>query len=266
MNIRQVYRSLRYNIRYLSSSSTIDQNEINLFNKLSTEWWDEIGSFKALHSFNKVRIPFVREGLIQNGSIKSELVNTSKVLNGLKILDVGCGGGLLSEPLSKLGATVTGLDAEVQAVEIAKKHALENHVENVSYIVSSIEDHVIENQEKYDAVVASEVLEHVSDRENFIKICVQCLKPGGSIFFTTLNRTLLADILAIRVAECINLVPKGTHQVEKFTEPHELQRILEKHKCQTTLVHGFKYGVFTNTWSFTSNTSINYGLAALKLE
>lgn len=141
-------------------------------------------------------------------------------------------GGLLSEPLSKLGATVTGLDADAQAIDIAKKHAAENHLKNISYIVSSVEDHVKENEGKYDAVVASEILEHVANRENFLKICVQCLKPGGSIFVTTLNRTLLADILGIRVAECMDLVPKGTHTIEKFTEPHEVQRMLEK--CNST--------------------------------
>ncbi|XP_044747410.1 ubiquinone biosynthesis O-methyltransferase [Coccinella septempunctata] len=260
--------SLRFikNIRYLSSNSSIDQNEIVLFNKLSADWWNETGAFKPLHSFNKIRIPFIRESLVQNGSVKKELINTSNVLKDLYILDVGCGGGLLSEPLSKLGAKVTGLDADTQAVEVAKKHSTESCLENVSYVASSIEDHVVGNKGKYDAVVASEILEHVSNRENFLKMCVECLKPGGSIIITTMNKTLLADILGIRIAECIKLVPRGTHQIEKFTEPHEVQRILEKYKCQTTLVHGFRYSVLTNKWSFSSDTSINYGLSALKLE
>ncbi|KAK9880490.1 hypothetical protein WA026_011731 [Henosepilachna vigintioctopunctata] len=215
---------------YLSrrSFATTDQSEVQFFNKFSSEWWDETGPLKPLHSFNKLRIPFIREGLIQNGSIDKNYINTSTILTGLKIIDVGCGGGILSEPLAKLGAKVTGLDMTDEALKVAKHHAKINNVHNVAYLKSSIEDYAIENEEKYDAVVASEVIEHVENKEEFIQACVKCIKPGGAIFITTISKTLVAEIFAIGVAEYIGVVPKGTHEIDKFIQPHDLQRILEK--------------------------------------
>ncbi|KAL3287413.1 hypothetical protein HHI36_001886 [Cryptolaemus montrouzieri] len=260
---RKLLSNLKF-LRCFTTNTSIDKNEVEFFSRLSSEWWNETGTFKPLHSYNKLRVPFIREGLIQNGVVDLKYLNTSKVLKGLRILDVGCGGGILTESLSRLGADVTGLDADNEAIKAAENHLKVSNIEGLSYSASSVEHHAIENEEIYDAVVASEILEHVINKDSFIENCLKCLKPKGLIFFTTINKTIIADILGIQIAECIGLVPEGTHEIDKFIHPHELQRILEKYNCQTKLVHGMRYNFLSNTWSWTSDTSINYGLYAVK--
>ncbi|XP_076254980.1 ubiquinone biosynthesis protein COQ3, mitochondrial [Rhynchophorus ferrugineus] len=252
--------------KYFSTSlnANVDQQEINNFKKYSDEWWNEYGPTRGLHSLNKLRIPFIRDGLINESSVNTTDINTSTPLKGLYVLDVGCGGGILSECLSRLGANVTGIDANPDIIGLAQKHAEKNSL-NINYCFGTIENHHQEKGVLYDAVVASEIIEHVSEKEEFIKSCANCLKPCGSLFVTTINKTFLANILAVCVAEnLLQVVPKGTHQHEKFISPTKLQRLLEDNDIQTKLIHGMAYNVFTNWWYWTSDTSVNYALHGVK--
>ncbi|KAL1513307.1 hypothetical protein ABEB36_002729 [Hypothenemus hampei] len=252
-------------LRLQSHSTTIDQQEIEQFKKLAKEWWHEFGSNKPLHSMNKLRVPFVRDGLINEGVVHEQNLKTSTPLKNLSILDVGCGGGILSEPLCRLGANVTGIDANPGIIDVAKKHAEKNHL-NINYLFSSIEDHSKCHFEKYDSIVASEILEHVTEKEKFLSACSACLKPLGSIFITTINNTALASFLSIFVAETVlELVPKGIHQPDKFIEPYRLQRMLEDCNLKTKVIHGMFYNVFTNNWHLCSNNSVNYCIHAVKI-
>nr|XP_023021917.1 ubiquinone biosynthesis O-methyltransferase, mitochondrial isoform X1 [Leptinotarsa decemlineata]XP_023021918.1 ubiquinone biosynthesis O-methyltransferase, mitochondrial isoform X1 [Leptinotarsa decemlineata] len=254
-------------IRFLATATnTVDQQEVQQFQKFVEGWWDEFGPMKALHSMNKLRVPLIRDGLVNSGLVQKKRIDSPLPLEGLSILDIGCGGGILSEPLARLGGIITGIDANLEIVTVARSHADLNHLD-INYVTSSIEDHALGNAEKYDAVVASEIIEHVSQKSAFIEACAKCLKPNGSIFVTTLSKTRLADFVAVFLAEDVaRLVPKGTHQYEKFIKPHELQRLLEDNNCRTELVHGMFYNVVTNTWHWCSNTSVNFALQATKLE
>lgn len=261
-------RSLRtplgnFGKRRIASANTIDQNELQNFKTMSSEWWREFGPAKALHSMNKLRVPFIRDRLVN----LKRLPQTPKPLQGLQILDVGCGGGILSEPLARLGGNVTGLDASNEMIEVAKSHAEASRLPNLSYVSDSIEGHTLQNEEKYDALVVSEVLEHVTHKGDFLDLCVKCLKPGGSLLVTTMNRTAFAWAFAIVAAENLfSFVPRGTHEIDKFISPHKLQGMLEERNCHVALVHGMMYNVFTNRWSWTKDTCINYALHAVKDE
>lgn len=202
---------------------------------------------KMLHAMNRLRVPFIRDGLINTGIVAKDNIEKSEPLIGVSILDVGCGGkihteisfsflfirisltgGILSEPLARLGGNVTGLDATNDLIEIAKTH---DTLKTINYICASVEEHASENEAKYDAIVASEILEHVTNPDEFLKACVKCLKPQGSIFVTTVNKTLPSFFGGILMAEYVlRWLPKGTHQWEKFITPPQLQRFLEDGK------------------------------------
>lgn len=250
------------NVRLLSK--TVDSKEIQQFQEEFSEWWDVYGKVKALHAMNKLRVPYIRDGLVNAGAIKQENINTMLPLKGIRILDIGCGAGILSEPLARLGGIVTGVDANPGIIEPARTHAEQQGLK-ITYELGSIEEHAVKNRETYDAVVASEVIEHVTHKKDFVKACLECLKPSGSIFITTFNKTMLANVVGIILAEkVLGVIPKGTHQVEKFISPLELQRLLKDHGCTTKLVHGWIYNPVTNTWHWCSTTSINYVLHAIK--
>lgn len=251
---------------FSTNAGTVDLKEIEQFEIFASEWWNPFGLAKPLHSMNKLRIPFIRNGLINTGTIKSDIRKTPHPLNGINILDIGCGGGILSEPLARLGGQITGLDANSNIIEIAQQHCKQQGL-HIKYEVDAIETHATNNEEKYDAVIASEVLEHVTQKEDFIEACMKCLKPSGSFFITTMNKTTLAHICGIHLAENVfKLVPKQTHHFDKFIKPHELQLILHSNNCRTELIHGMFYNIFTNTWSWCSDTSINYCLHGIKLK
>ncbi|KAB0803614.1 hypothetical protein PPYR_00584 [Photinus pyralis] len=251
----------------LQNDSTADKTEVKHFNQIRTGWWDEMGAVKPLHSMNKLRVPLIREGLINTGLIQKNFISTPKPLTNLKILEVGCGGGILTEALARLGCCITGIDVAGELLEIAKEHSASHPSrENINYQLTTIEKFAETNVEQFDAVVASEVLEHVDHQEQFVEACVRCLKPGGSIFLTTINQNLLSWFLVVPVAESIlRLVPKGTHHYDKFISPHRTQKFLEHNNCRTRLVHGFFYNVLTNTWFWTSNTVVHYAMHAVKL-
>uniref|UniRef100_A0A8C8RTJ9 Ubiquinone biosynthesis O-methyltransferase, mitochondrial n=1 Tax=Pelusios castaneus TaxID=367368 RepID=A0A8C8RTJ9_9SAUR len=216
---------------YSTSHSTVDSKEMKKFQLMAHRWWDEEGEYSVLHSLNDIRVPFIRDTLL-NMSSDHQL---GSPLSGIKILDVGCGGGLLSEPLGRLGASVTGIDPLEDNIRTAEQHKSFDPVlaRRIQYKSSSLEEIAEEAMETFDVVVASEVVEHVADLETFIKYCYQVLKPEGSLFITTINKTQLSYILGIVVAERImGIVPEGTHDWEKFISPEELACLLESSKYQ----------------------------------
>ncbi|CAH1130619.1 unnamed protein product [Ceutorhynchus assimilis] len=213
---------------------------------------------------NNLRVPLVRNGLIKQGAVSKENINSFTPLRGLFILDVGCGGGILSEALALLGAKVTGIDMDPKVIELAKFHAQQNNL-SIDYRLSSIEEHAMKNVEKFDAVVASEVIEHVKDKVQFIDACEKSLKPSGSIFLTTLSKTIFTEMIAIHLFENVfNFLPKGTHQIEDCIEPEQLQKLLENNCLQTKEIRGMFYNLFTNEWSWCLPTCIFYSLHAVK--
>ncbi|XP_021245339.1 ubiquinone biosynthesis O-methyltransferase, mitochondrial isoform X1 [Numida meleagris] len=250
--------------RLLSTSqSSVDPKEMRKFQLLAHRWWDEQGEYSALHSMNDIRVPFIRDTLLNMGSAYQR----GSPLSGIKILDVGCGGGLLSEPLGRLGASVTGIDPLEENIRTADQHKSFDPVlaKRIQYKASSLEEIVEESVETFDVIVASEVVEHVADLEMFIKCCSRVLKPGGSLFVTTINKTQLSYILGIVVAEKIaGIVPEGTHEWEKFVPPEDLERLLEANGFSVKTVNGMLYNPLTGSWSWMESTSINYALHAVK--
>ncbi|XP_008572742.1 PREDICTED: hexaprenyldihydroxybenzoate methyltransferase, mitochondrial [Galeopterus variegatus] len=262
LNRRKSYRYPRTRL-YSTSQTTVDSSEVKTFLALAHKWWDEQGVYAPLHSMNDLRVPFIRDNLLKTVANHQP----GKPLSGMKILDVGCGGGLLTEPLGRLGASVIGIDPLDENIKTAQCHksfdpVLDNRIE---YRTCSLEEIVEETAETFDAVVASEVIEHVIDLETFIQCCYQVLKPGGSLFITTINKTQLSYALGIVFAEQIaGIVPKGTHTWEKFISPEKLESILESNGLSVQTVAGMLYNPFSGYWHLTENTSLNYAAHAVK--
>ncbi|XP_026225885.1 ubiquinone biosynthesis O-methyltransferase, mitochondrial isoform X2 [Anabas testudineus] len=252
-----------------ASQTTVDPDEVKKFWSLASKWWDERGEFAALHAMNDLRVPFVRDNLLNVHRVH----HPGKPLLGLRILDVGCGGGLLTEPLGRLGATVLGIDPVEDSICTAQLHASYDPDlrDRVSYRACTLEelsaDGETEGEEcQFDAIVASEVVEHLADLETFAFCCSHVLKPGGSLFITTMNKTNLSYALGIVVAEqLLRIVPRGTHDWEKFVSPVELERLLESNGLSVQSVQGMLYNPVSGAWSWTNSTSINYALHAVKL-
>ncbi|XP_043468905.1 ubiquinone biosynthesis O-methyltransferase, mitochondrial-like [Leptopilina heterotoma] len=247
-----------------AKSPTIDIEDVSRFSQISETWWNISGEMKPLHALNPLRIQFIRDGL---ANIGHEAQDPCQPLEGISIIEVGCGGGILSEPLARIGANMTGIDPSVELIKCAKKHAaLDSSLsKRLNYIQTSVEELAQSNSKKYDAVVASEVLEHVADQETFLKYCTDLLRPGGSIFLTTMNKTFPSWLGGIIAAEYIlKLVPIGTHDWNKFISPRETRRLLEKYNCRTKLVHGMVYNPLKNEWYWSSLTPINYAIHAIK--
>ncbi|XP_012577206.1 PREDICTED: ubiquinone biosynthesis O-methyltransferase, mitochondrial [Condylura cristata] len=249
--------------QYSTSQTTVDSNEVKTFLTLAHKWWDEQGAYAPLHSMNDLRVPFIRDNLLKTVANHQP----GKPLSGMKILDVGCGGGLLTEPLGRLGASVIGIDPVDENIKTAQCHKSFDPVldKRIEYRVCSLEEIVEETTETFDAVVASEVVEHVIDLETFIQCCCQVLKPGGSLFITTINKTQLSYVLGIVFSEQIaGIVPKGTHTWEKFVSPEKLESILESNGLSVQIVAGMLYNPFSGYWHWTENTSLNYAAHAVK--
>lgn len=258
---------LRHNGVRSASHSTVDPDELRKFQSLANKWWDEQGEFAALHAMNDLRVPFIRDNLLNVHRAR----HPGKPLAGLKILDVGCGGGLLTEPLGRLGAKVLGIDPVENSIGTAQLHSSfdPDLCERVSYQVCTLEElsgGEDEGAGHFDAVVASEVVEHLADLETFAFCCSQVLKPGGSLFITTINKTNLSYVLGIVVAEqLLRIVPNGTHDWEKFVSPVDLERLLESHGFSVQSVKGMLYNPLSGAWSWTDSTAINYALHAVKV-
>ncbi|KAL9925041.1 ubiquinone biosynthesis O-methyltransferase-like [Glossina fuscipes fuscipes] len=199
------------------------------------DWWDFDGPMKALHRMNLLRVPFIRDGLVARGSVDSKLINTNNVLQNQQILEVGCGGGILTEQLARLDAKITGIDLSDilinAACEHLKQEANARLLNNITYRTESIEVHMQDKKNFYDAVIISEVLEHIDSKEPFLKACIQCLKPGGSVFITTLNQTIRMWIVGILIAEYVlGFIPIGTHHWKYMISPLNVQKMLDTSK------------------------------------
>ena len=233
-------------------SNTINKKEIEKFSKIAEEWWDPEGKFKPLHKFNPIRISYIKDNIINT----FKLLNKEKPLKNIKILDIGSGGGLLSEPMSRLGAEVIGIDASAKNIEVAKLHAKKNDL-NIKYYCASPE--TFETKTKFDVILNMEIVEHVEDVDFFLKSCSKLLKKNGLMFVATLNKTLKSYLFAIIGAEYVlRWLPIGTHEWEKFIKPHELIDILEKYDFKLESLDGMKFNLIKDRWSITSDKSINY--------
>ncbi|KYN08696.1 Hexaprenyldihydroxybenzoate methyltransferase, mitochondrial [Cyphomyrmex costatus] len=246
--------------------STVDQKEIDAITTWRNFWWDENGPVRPLHEYNPLRLQFIKDELINNGL---KIQNPDLPLENIRIVDIGCGGGIFTETLARGGARVTGIDASEDLINVAKDHIKLNRniSEKVHYIHTTVEDFARKESENstYDAVVASEVLEHVSDPQLFLKECVKMLKPGKSIFVTTINRTLISWLSTIIAAEYIfKAIPRGIHSWNKFITPHEVECILKDYGCETRSVRGAKLNPMKIKWSWSSTLSTFYLLHAIK--
>jgi len=233
-------------------TSTINKTEINKFDKLAAEWWDPEGSFKPLHKFNPIRIKYLKENIIQHFKLKSK----SNPLRGISILDIGCGGGLLSEPISRLGANVTAIDASKKNIEIAKFHAKKNKL-RIHYMCSSPEK--LNIKKKFDVVLNMEIVEHVEDVSLFMKKSSDLLKKNGLMFIATINKTFKSYIFAIVGAEYVlRWLPIGTHDWEKFVKPESLIQLSNKSKLKLKDITGVKFNPLADKWDLSDDKSVNY--------
>ena len=233
-------------------NSTINKKEIEKFSKMAEEWWDPNGKFKPLHKFNPIRISYIKDNIIKTLKLKDK----QKPLKKIKILDIGCGGGLLSEPMARLGAEVTGIDASNQNVKIAKLHSKKNNL-NIKYYCSSPEN--FKTKTKFDVILNMEIIEHVEDIDFFLESCSKLLKKNGIMFVATLNKTLKSYLFAIIGAEYIlNWLPIGTHEWEKFVKPDDLINICKKYDLNLDVMDGMKFNLIKDKWSLSSDKSINY--------
>lgn len=232
--------------------TSVNKKEIDKFSKMANEWWDPEGKFKPLHKFNPTRIKYIKENIINNFKLK----NKSKPLSGIKILDIGCGGGLLSEPMSRMGANVTGIDASDKNIKIAKLHSKKNKLK-INYLCSSPEKLKIEK--KFDVILNMEIVEHVEDIDFFLKSCSKLLKKNGLMFVATINKTLKSYVFAIVGAEYVlRWLPIGTHEWEKFVKPDDLKKILMKYDLSLNKFDGMNFNIIKDEWNISRDLSVNY--------
>ena len=231
---------------------TINKKEIDKFSKLADEWWDPEGKFKPLHNFNPVRLRYIKDTITKKFGNKSEKLP----LKDIKILDIGCGGGLLSEPLSRLGATVTGIDASDRNIKIAKMHLKKSKLD-INYYCSSPES--FEAKEKFDVVLNMEIVEHVDNVDFFLLKSSELLKKNGLMFIATLNKTLKSYVFAIIGAEYIlKWLPIGTHDWNKFLKPGDLINICKNNSLNLNNLIGVKFDILKNEWIVSEDSSVNY--------
>ena len=242
----------------ISENSTVDQSEIDHFSSLAKEWWDPTGKFKPLHKFNPVRLSYIREKLCEHFDRDPRAPNA---LAGLRVLDIGCGGGLLCEPVAKMGADVVGADAGETNIEIARLHAKQTGID-IDYRATTAED-LAASGEKFDVVLNMEVVEHVADVDLFMTACADMVKPGGLMFVATINRTAKAKALAIFMAEqVLRWLPRGTHQYEKLVKPSELEAPLNASGMTVIDRLGVFYNPLTDSWNRSRDMDVNYMIMA----
>ena len=232
--------------------SSVNKKEIEKFSKMAAEWWDPSGKFKPLHKFNPIRIKYIKENIIRNFKLKAK----KKPLDKIDILDIGSGGGLLSEPMTRLGANVTGIDASNKNINIAKLHAKKNKLK-INYLFASPEK--LKIKKKFDVILNMEIIEHVEDINFFINSCSKLLKKNGLMFVATLNKTLKSYVFAIIGAEYVlRWLPIGTHDWEKFVRPDDLKKILGKNNLKLEKLDGMNFNIVKDEWSISKDTSVNY--------
>ena len=243
----------------MGSMTTVNEREIQKFSKLADEWWDANGKFKPLHAFNPVRIKYIIDKCSSHFKLKKK---DEKPLSALKILDIGCGGGLVCEPLSRLGAEVTGIDASSKNIEVAKIHAKKSGLK-IKYFNTSPEKKEV--NEKFDVILNLEVVEHVENLDLFLKSSSDLLKKNGIMFIATINRTFESYLKAIIGAEyLLRWLPIGTHSWEKFLKPKEIEDRLIKLNLDKLDLDGLRFNIISNDWSLSQNCSVNYIIVVKK--
>lgn len=230
-------------------SNNVDLSEIKKFEDLASRWWDPESEFRPLHAINPLR---------------TDYINLHSPVKGLKVLDVGCGGGLISEALAAFGADVTGIDMGQAPLSVAQLHLLESGLE-VEYIKITAEELAEQRPEQYDIVTCLEMLEHVPDPSLVIKACGELVKPGGHVYFSTINRNPKAWLLAVVGAEYVlNLLPRGTHEYDKFIKPSELDRWARQSSLITKKMTGLHYNPITNNYKLAPGVDVNYMMHTVK--
>ncbi len=239
--------------------TTINKEEIQKFSKLADEWWDVNGKFKPLHMFNPIRIEYILDEISKHFKLDK---HKKLFLKNLEILDIGCGGGLISEPIARLGGNVTGIDASEKNIKIASLHSKENNLK-ITYLNKSPEQ--LDDKEKFDIILNLEVVEHVDNLDLYLKSCYKLLKPNGLMFTATINRTFTSYVKAIIGAEYIlRWLPIGTHDWNKFIKPEELQKKLVDINLLTNNIKGLEFNPIFNKWKKTENLSVNYIISSYK--
>jgi 2-polyprenyl-6-hydroxyphenyl methylase/3-demethylubiquinone-9 3-methyltransferase len=238
--------------------SSVDQAEVARFSRLAAEWWDTRGRMRPLHKLNPVRLAYIRDRAAEHFGRDPKRLDS---LAGLRILDSGCGGGILAEPLARLGAEVVGADPSEQNIEVARLHAARSGL-GVEYRCTTAEA-LADAGETFDIVLAMEVVEHVADLPLFVRRCAEMVRPSGLMFVATLNRTLKSFALAIVGAEYVlGWLPKGTHEWEKFVTPDELTAAIETAGFAVSDLTGVAYNPLRGDWSLSRDTAVNYMLLA----
>jgi 2-polyprenyl-6-hydroxyphenyl methylase/3-demethylubiquinone-9 3-methyltransferase len=238
----------------MTSASTIDDTEVARFSALADEWWDPRGKMAVLHKFNPVRLAYIRDAACKKFERNPKHLDS---LESLRIVDIGCGGGILCEPLARLGANVLGADPAERNVAAAKLHAEQSGL-SVDYRVTTAEA-LADAAERFDIVLAMEVVEHVADVTLFVKRCAEMVQPGGLMIAATINRTLKSFALAIVGAEYVlRWLPRGTHQWDKFVTPDELEIAMERAGLRTTDERGVIYNLLADRWELSTDTDVNY--------
>ena len=231
---------------------SVNKKEIEKFSKIAEEWWNPSGKFKPLHKFNPIRISYIKNNIIKTFQLK----NNNKPLKKIKILDVGCGGGLLSEPMSRLGAKVVGIDASQKNINVAKIHSKKEKL-NINYLCTSPEK--FKTKEKFDVILNMEIVEHVENLDFFLKSCSRLLKSNGIMFVATINKTFKSYLFAIVGAEYVlGWLPIGTHEWEKFVRPDDLMLSLKKYSLKLDKLDGMSFNLLKNEWSVSMDKSVNY--------
>ena len=243
-----------------SGAASIDPDEVEQFARLGAQWWNPRGPMAALHKFNPVRLGYIRDHAVTHFSRDPKKLDC---LSGLRILDIGCGGGILSEPLARLGAEVVGADPSEENIAVAAAHAKDSGV-NVDYRATTAED-LAAQHEQFEVVLAMEVVEHVTNVEEFVATCAAMVKPGGLMIAATLNRTMKSFALAIVGAEYIlRWLPRGTHQWDKFVTPDELERALVAGGLRVTAERGVIYNLLADRWQLSDDMDVNYMMVAAR--
>ena len=241
-------------------ATTIDDAEVARFSAIAAEWWSPTGKFRPLHKFNPVRLAYIKEQVCQHFNIDP---SKPKPFKGLRILDIGCGGGLLCEPMARLGAEIVGADASEVNIEVAKIHAQQTGV-TVDYRATTSEA-LAADGEQFDIILNMEVVEHVADVDLFMASCCEMVKPGGLMFMATINRTAKARMLAIFMAEkVLRWLPVGTHEFEKLVKPEELEEAFAKGGMSLLDESGVTYNPVLDRWSKSKDMDVNYMMLATK--
>jgi 2-polyprenyl-6-hydroxyphenyl methylase/3-demethylubiquinone-9 3-methyltransferase len=244
----------------IASAPTVDAGEVARFSALAATWWDPRGKMAPLHKFNPVRLAYVRDAACRRFGRDPKRLDP---LTGLRVLDIGCGGGILSEPLARLGAAVVGADPSETNIEVAKLHAAESGL-SIDYRASTAEA-LADDGERFDVVLAMEVVEHVADVGLFVRRCAEMVKPGGMMIAATLNRTLKSFALAIVGAEYVlRWLPRGTHQWDKFVTPAELAQAMEEGGLASIARTGVIYNLIADRWQLSTDMDVNYMIVAEK--